>query len=319
MWKPLLTFIVFFFCFGGVGAQETLAAGGISLKIEWIIGNQNQLIRAGAYAFGTVNVGNAGLESGAHYSVYLFTKRHGYASFNVGHQYEFFGMMGWGKNNNLLGSTVAMQPTLAIYNPEGLGGFGGIGFGFNKDFMPGELRKFNSRRGNLILRYSNSQYSFHLNFSNDLHAGLFNGEGTDLGATGSLFVGASEIRGSALRRLGIGFDVFTPQADYLKLPRNAQNSDDGWRNVWQNKKPLEALFHANLFADVRYQNQAWAWSGRLGVDSPKLGAYVQNSIHDSFGLYPRFSWPVQQKDRLYFEFSGALNATVTNDFNHLQE
>lgn len=299
--------------------QDTRATGGFSLKAEFIFGSQNQQLKIGGYVFGAVNFGNFGVESGADASLYLFVKRNGVRMTGIGHSHEFFGMAGWGKNTNLLGSTIAILPTESIYNPKGEGGFGGFGFGVNKDFLPGNLRKFNSRRGNFLLRYSNSNYAFNLNFSNDMNAGPLKGQGTDLGATGSLIITAVEIRRYELRRIGVGLDVFTPEADYLHVPRNQINSDDGWRNVWFNSNPYEDLFHANLYIDARFQNNAYAWAGKLGIDSPKIGAYVQNSIHDSFGLYPRFSWPVQQKARLFYEFSSNLNATITNDFNHLQE
>lgn len=283
-----------------------------------IFGTQHQYLRTGIYGFGQAGWGNAAIEAGGHYSIFWALKRHGINHTGFGQQYEFFGLAGWGKNDNLLGSAVAVQPTEVIFNPEGEGGFGGLGFGINKDILPGNLKKFNSRRGNLILRYSNSQYSFYLNFSNDVRAGFFQGQGTDLGATGSLYLGAVEIRRDELRALGIGFDVFTPEADYLQLPRNPKNSDDNWRNVWQNKPPFDDLFHANLYLEMKYQHQATYVSGKLGIDSPKLGAYIQNSIHDSFGLYPRFSWPIEKKNKLYVELSGGLSAIFTNDFNHLQ-
>lgn len=298
--------------------QNFEANGGVSLKIELLLGAQHQYLRMGLYSFGQLNYGQAATEAGGHYSLYFSIKRHGVGGFGVGQQYELFGLAGWGKNSNLLGSAVAVQPTEVIFNPKGSGGFGGLGFGINKDILPAKLRKFNSRRGNLILRYSNSNYSFYLNFSNDVRAGFFKGQGTDLGATGSLLIGAVEIRRYELRALGVGLDVFTPEADYLQLPRNPQNSDDGWRNVWQNLEPYADLFHANLYIEMKYQKQASFFSGKLGIDSPKLGAYIQNSIHDSFGLYPRFSWPTDRKNQLFWEFSGGINAAITNRFNHLQ-
>jgi len=313
-------FLIFIIFCGFTGhSQGSRANGGFSLKAEFVFGNQNQEFKIGAFAFGAVNVGNFGLESGAAISAYLFVKRNGIRMNGIGYSYEYFGMTGWGKNTNLLGSTIAILPTESIYNPKGTGGFGGIGFGVNKDILPGNFQKFNSRRGNFLLRYSNSNYTFNMNFTNDMNVGLFKGEGTDLGATGSLIITAVEIRGHELRRLGVGLDVFTPEADYLQIPRNPKNSDDGWRNVWFNSHPYEDLFFANLYVDARFQNNAFVWAGKIGINSPKIGAYVQNVIHDSFGLYPRFSWPVEEKSQLFYEFTANLNATVTNDFNHLQE
>ncbi|PKP24759.1 MAG: hypothetical protein CVU03_11125 [Bacteroidetes bacterium HGW-Bacteroidetes-2] len=302
-----------------INAQNTVAKGGVSLKAEFAFGSQNQHFKLGSYFFGTINIGNFGTESGTAFSVYLFTKRHGLKIPGLAYSYELFAMTGWGKSTNLLGSTIAILPTESIFNPKGVGGFGGIGFGINKDILPRDLKKFNSRRGNFLLRYSNSNYSINLNFSNDMNFLLFKGQGTDLGATGSLIITAVEIRGYELRRLGIGLDVFTPVPDYLQLPRNTINSDDGWRNVWFNTNPYKDLLHANLYVDARFQENAFSWAGKIGVDSPKIGAYVQNVIHDSFGLFPRFSWPVEQNSKLFYEFTANINATITNDFNHLRE
>lgn len=314
------------FCIGCVllysfisNGQNTKTNGGFSVKAEYTFGSQNHQFKVGTFVFGAVNIGNYGIESGAAFSAYLFMKRHGVKIPGFAYSYELFGMTGWGKNTNLLGSTIALLPTESIFNPKGNGGFGGFGFGINKEVLPEMLRKFNSRRGNFLLRYSNSTYSVNMNFSNDMNFALFKGQGTDLGATGSLLITVAQINGYELRRLGVGLDVFTPEPDYLQAPRNLKNSDDGWRNVWFNTNPYEDLFHANLYVDVRFQENAFAWAAKIGIDSPKIGAYVQNVIHDSFGLFPRFSWPVDENAQLFYEFTTNLNATITNDFNHLRK
>jgi len=313
-------FILCFLFYSSISnAQNTKTNVGVSVKAEYTFGNQNHQFKVGTFVFGAVNIGNYGIESGAAFSTYLFLKRHGVKLPGIAYSYELFGMTGLGKNTNLLGSTIALLPTESIFNPKGNGGFGGIGFGINKDILPDTFKKFNSRRGNFLLRYSTSDYSVNINFSNDMNFSLFKGQGTDLGATGSLNITVAQINRYELRRLGVGLDVFTPEPNYLLAPRNLKNSDDDWRNVWFNTNPFEDLFHANLYVDVRFQENAYAWAAKIGMDSPKIGAYVQNVIHDSFGLFPRFSWPVEQKATFFYEFTANLNATITNEFNHLQK
>jgi hypothetical protein len=47
------------------------------------------------------------------------------------------------------------------------------------------------------------------------------------------------------------------------------------------------------------------------MNSEKLGAFVQNTLHDSFGLNPRFPWNVNKKDKLFLE----LNSSIFNTKN----
>ena len=42
------------------------------------------------------------------------------------------------------------------------------------------------------------------------------------------------------------------------------------------------------------------------MNSQWIGAYIQNTLHDGFGLNPRFPWKVDEKDQLFFEITGSV-------------
>ena len=153
------------------------------------------------------------------------------------------------------------------------------------------------------MRFSNANHSIDITFMNDFRFGnLFNGEGTDYGETGGLVIGLTTIN-SALKayRIGIGLELFTPKPDYSRTPNNIINSDDGRKNVWNTQVPYKNLFYANAFVFGSYRDEFTAAFAKAGLNSQKLGAYVQNKLHDSFGLNPRFPWDVAAKDKLVIE------------------
>jgi len=51
----------------------------------------------------------------------------------------------------------------------------------------------------------------------------------------------------------------------------------------------------------------------VGINSHKAGAFIQNKLHDGFGLNPRFPWDVSRKDRLFIELSGSLFIDAIGD------
>jgi hypothetical protein len=60
-----------------------------------------------------------------------------------------------------------------------------------------------------------------------------------------------------------------------------------------------------LFFEFTRQDDKRAISGKIGVDSHKLGAYAQNRIHDGFGVLPRYPWAIEQKNKLFLEVTAA--------------
>ncbi len=288
-------------------SQELQVDGGVLINAEITLGNQNQWLKLGVFGFGTINYGDLSLESGVSFASYQFIKRHTVRMSGLAYSYEFFALGGIGKNSNLLGSSVSNMNTSILFNPYGKGGFNGLGFGFGRDFLPKELKTYGIRRGAVLLRFSNANHSMHFSFLNDFKIGWFNGSRTDYGVTGSLDIGFSKIEDlNTAYQLGLGIDLFTPRPDYSKSPRNPINSDDNRKNVWYTLPPFKNLFYGNMYAYGTYQKDTYTLHSKLGMNSQKAGAYIQNTLHDGIGLNPRFPWKVDVKDTLYIEISGNI-------------
>ena len=296
-------------------AQSVRANAGFLIKAQITLGNQRQSFKLGAYGIGAVSYGDIALESGISlYSGYLLKKHKVKVSgFNYG--YDAFLLGGIGQNRNLLASSFLEEAPL-LTSIERDQQFYGFGFGIEKEFLPGELSAFNQRLGKLLLRLSNANHSINVQFKNDVRLGnVFNGEGTDYGATGKLQIGYSNIINAVeVYHVGIGVSLFTPNPDYSRTPSNTVNSDDGSKNVWFTKEPFSKLFYANLYAFGSYQKDSFSAGIKSGINSQKLGAYIQNTLHDSFGLNPRFPWDVSAKDLLFFEINGsAFNTEIIDE------
>jgi hypothetical protein len=77
------------------------------------------------------------------------------------------------------------------------------------------------------------------------------------------------------------------------------------KNVWYMRAPFKDLFYANAYLFGSLQNNNGSGTLKLGYNSQRLGAYVQNTLHDGPGLNPRFPWNVRAKDKLFIEISGS--------------
>ncbi|MGY6648449.1 hypothetical protein [Wenyingzhuangia sp. IMCC45574] len=291
------------FVWNKIQAQPLKANGGILLKTQLVLGNQNQSLHTGLYAFGALNYNNISTEHGFSLMGYKAVKRHNVKVSGFGLRYEFFTLIGYGKNLNLLGSTVSNQNTAFLLDTSEKSSFKGFGFGFEKEILPKELKQYQPRRGKLIVRVAEGAYSFHINFLNDFKIGkLFYGQGSDFAETGSLHVGFSKMMNrNELFQLGTSFTIFTPEPDYLKSPRNPINSDDGRKNVWFVKPQGDKSFYGNWYVSGLYQKNLLSNKLSVGVNSQKIGAYIQNWLHDGFGLNPRYPWNVKAKNKLYYE------------------
>ncbi len=312
--RKKITCIVFLSC-SLLYSQRFSADGGIMLKTEITLGNQNQWLKLGVFGFGTLNYGDISLESGVSFASYQFLKRHTVKTNGLGYSYDFFALAGLGKNSNLLGSSLSKMNTSIIFNQKGKGGFNGLGFGFSKDYLPKSLKSYGLKRGALLMRFSNANHNIHLVFQNDFSIGLFSGAGTDYGVTGSLDIGFTAITNpQTVYKLGIGIDLFTARPDYSRSPRNSINSDDGRKNVWFTLPPFKELFYGNLYAYSTYQENDVSIHSNVGINSQKAGAYIQNILHDGLGLNPRFPWLVETKDEIYIEVSGStFFKAITDD------
>lgn len=306
---------VFIFLNHFIYAQKLNANGGVLLRAEITLSNQNQWLKLGAQGFGTINYGDISIESGLSLSIYQFRKKHTLKTNGLAYAYDFFALGGIGKNSNLLGSSLSQINTAIIFDPLGEGGFNGLGFGFSKDYLPRKLKSYGLRRGAFLMRFSNANHNIHLAFMNDFKIGWFNGAGTDYGVTGSLQVGFTKIKSlETIYQAGFGIDLFTPRPDYSQSPRNTTNSDDGRKNVWYTLPPHKNLFYGNLYVYGLYQEKHFAVFSKLGMNSQKTGAYIQNTLHDGIGLNPRFPWNVEAPDKIYIEVGGnVLHKEVFDD------
>jgi hypothetical protein len=309
-----LLFIVFFLKAPTLEAQKLNANGGFTIKATILLGNQNQWLQIGAFGFGALNYGDVSIESGLSFVSYQFVKRHTAKISGFAYSYEGFSLLGIGENSNLLGSSVSKLNNEVLFNPNGKGGFIGMGFGFSKDYLPKKLKSYGIKNGQFLMRFSNENYSIHSVFTNDFKVGsLFNGERTDYATTGAFHIGFTTFNRDRLYQAGIGIELFTPQPNYSRPPRNPINSDDGRKNVWYTLPPFKNLFYANLYGYGSYQDSQYSVSTRLGINSQRLGAYIQNKLHDGIGLNPRFPWDVTKKDLPFTEISGSINYSKVSD------
>jgi len=309
--KEVITKIIIFcilsICSPQIQSQKLRGNGALLLKADITLGNQNQWIKLGIYGFGAISFGDIAVESGVSIASYQFFKRHTIKTSGIALGYEFFALGGIGKNTNLLGSSISEMNTNILYDPTGQGGFNGLGFGFSKDKLPGKLGSYGLKRGMFLMRFSNANHNIHLSFLNDFNIGWFNGSGTDYGVTGSLHLGFTNAMDiETIYQIGLGLDLFTPRPDYGRLPRNPINSDDGRKTVWYTLPPYTNLFYGNIFAMGTVQKSYFSVHSKLGMNSQKLGAYVQNLLHDGAGLNPRFPWDTSKKDKAYIELSGSV-------------
>ena len=296
--------------------QEINHNAGLLVKTEITLGNQNDWLKVGLFGFGAANYKGVAVESGFSIGITQLFKRHTFKIKGNGSFYEIFGLLGSGQNHDLLGSAVSTQNNNILIVPNTQGNFKGIGFGYEKETLPNPLKKYSLKRGKLLLRYSNNNSNYHLAFLNDFKAGkLFNGEGTDFGETGTLILGFTKRQSlNEIYQAGFGITLFTPPPDYSKSPRNKINADFGRKNVWFTKKDVPQIFYANTFAFGTFQKNNKSFHSKLGIESNKFGAFLQNKLHDGFGLNPRYPWNIDQKNKVYLELSASyLYNTTTND------
>lgn len=294
--------------------QSFTTNGGVLFKAQIQLGNQNQGIKFGAYAVGAAHYGDAAIEGGISlYSGYLF-KRHTAKTQGINYGYDLFGLIGIGNNTNLLVSSFFAENPL-LFSLENDQKFYGLGFGIEKEILPANLKEFNQQIGKILIRFSNANHSINSQFKNDFRFGkVFRGDGTDFGNTGQFQISYSQFQ-SPLRafHLGLGLKLFTPEADYSRTPDNLQNSDDGSRNVWHTQGEHSSLFYANVFGFGSYQDDGVFAFAKAGVNSQKAGAYIQNRLHDNFGLNPRYPWDTRATDKLFIETGGSVFIPENND------
>ncbi len=277
--------------------------GGIKLNVELTFGSHNTASKIGLFAFGATQDNNLAAEFGTGIWAQIHLKRFkaNTAGWSVG--YDAFSVVGIGDNANLLGSALSEAVDVPIFRERSSKNFIGLGAGIVDESISGSLSKFGLKRGKLILRAATKTSSLHFTFENDVRLTVIPGGASDYGQTASVDVQYTKIRNNSLTFYALDFDVFTPQPDYNLAPNNPVNSGEGLRRVWHTTSPWNKLFNANVFLTFGRVTNERTFTGKLGIDSPKFGAYTQNKIHDSFGLLPRYPWPINQKNTLFFEIN----------------
>lgn len=288
-------------------SQEFKTNGGLLFGVKMVLGNQNKMLQLGVSTFGAATYSKAAVEGG--FSLYkgFVLQRHTIKTKGFVWGYDVFYLAGYGNNQNLLGSTLSQYNTPIVYDLVNESSFVGLGFGFEKQYLPGNLKEFNQRLGRLLIRYAKNDTSYGLTFKNDFKlGGLLYGDATDFGDTGSLFLSYTNIKNKeTVSQLGFAIQLFTPKPDYDRIADHDRNSDEGRKNVWHTTGAYKDLFYANASFFYKYQHQHFVYQSKLGMESNKLGAYIQNNLHDGFGLNPRYPWFVDRKNRLYVEVEGS--------------
>ena len=274
---------------------------GISITAN--VGTQENLLNIALTGNSLLKYNDFTNEIGAGLGVDLSFTRYGVFTSHINFIWEGYILSGIKKNTpELFYSGTLNSANFNTNTP--LNSFGAIGFGMLRSYTSGRLSPFNKKLGSLIVRSSfNDNRIGLIRMSNDFKGGPFLGGGTDQGETGALDVNYYYQDSSLenIQQWGLTLSLFTPVPDYGKNPDNLKNSDLSSRPVLYGKAPFENLFHGNLFLSYGYTSKHMQYRGHLGLDSKKLGAFTQNKLHDSFGLYPRFAWPKEEKDQIYFQ------------------
>lgn len=295
--------VICFLTVNQLKAQNVKINGAVTLDVKVTFGNQNNLVQLGVSGFGISNYQKIAAEAGfSIYTGYMF-QRHTIKKNGFINGYDVFYLLGYGQNNNLLGSTLSQYNKAVLFDSNNNNSFYGVGFGFEKQFLPEELKEFNQRIARLMMRFSKGNNSLGLSFKNDFKiGGLFYGDATDFGNTGSLYVNYTNAQSfDEIHQLGFAIELFTPKQDYDRIANNNINSDDGRKNVWYTTGNYKNTFYANAFVQYTLQKSHYVYQINTGMESNKLGAYIQNKLHDGFGLNPRFPWNVTRNNKPYVQ------------------
>lgn len=306
--KLYLKVILFFLMlwYPVANSQGFKSNGGALLGVKMVLGNQNKMMQLGISTFGTASFGKLAFEGG--FSLYkgFVLQRHTIATNGFIGGYDVFYVAGYGNNQNLLGSSLSQYNAPIIYDVDKKDSFVGVGFGFEKQYLPRDLKEFNQRLGRLMLRYAKNDVSYGLTFKNDFKLGtIFYGQATDFGDTGSLFLTYTSIKNKEeVSQIGLAIQLFTPKPEYTQIADNYTNSDDGRKNVWHTTGVYKDVFYANAYIAYKHQTHNFVYQSKLGIESNKLGAYIQNRLHDNFGLNPRYPWHVTKNNQSFVEADG---------------
>lgn len=299
--KPLLALFIM------ISSKAFASDGRVSLNLNISFGSHDAHAKIGLLVFGATGDTDIAAEAGAGLWAQSSLKRFGFSQFSWSLGYEAFGLVGYGNNGNLLGSTLSSLDTQSFFKEGDAEPFLGVGFGVKDELNPKQLDDLIHRTGKVYVRFSDNNYSYHAGFSNDLRESVFRGNARDYGQTASFDFGFAQGKRDQIQQYKLGVDLFTPKPDFNKAPSNTINSADGRKRVWFTQSPLKDVFNGNFYFSASQINDNKSWKATVGTDSKKWAAKLQNMIHDEFGLMPRFPWPVEQPNTLLW------NITVSQD------
>ncbi len=256
--------------------------------------------------------GNSILINGS-FNYELYNRKFGVKNYGSGIRYSLKALAGWNSALNLAGSIISTTSTNYLIDYSHPSSFNGIGAGIDVNYQFGKLKKFNNRRGNFLGLFSNDKFIYHFNLSNDFKSGILRGKGGDMGETGSFIIKVAHINDNFTDIYGAGLELFTPKPDYSKDPTRQKNSDNDSKIVLASTKPFDDVYHGNIFGLFSRTSNEFTTELKLGVDSKKIGANVQNWLHDTFGLYPRFEWPIEEKNKIFIEAKGGVLSKIITE------
>jgi hypothetical protein len=314
MFRVLFTLLVM--CWSSAVAQIDFEPR-LNLSLSMVFGTQDNLIDVGLSASGIIQNSTVALElNGGIGGDFFLTK---YGAFTKGKSLNLEGYFITGSSGNRKNvpyySSDFIMPSFAM-NQNGLQGefptFSGGGLGVIKTIIKGGVKHLANQQWIILVRARTAANRLIITrIKNDFKVGFLRGGGTDHGQTGSFYAGYSILdNNNCTHTIGANFDMFTPKADYGRNPTNNINSSDGSHPVLYTLKPFGNLFHGNLFGSYHFLSPYFAQYIGLGIDSQKLGGNVQNILHDSFGLYPRYPWDMTKRNKLFIQ----LKSTLTNGY-----
>jgi len=215
--KLITLFLLIPFLQGVCNELSGTLHGSFFLRLQ--LGSQLQAIQTGVSVFGTARYNSTAMEGGINLSFSPFLQKFGVHEKGFEGTMELFALLGYGKNDNLLGANIGLFNPYSFYDEtKNNNRFYGIGGTVILNRLSGDLKKFENAQGGLLIRLSNSRNSFTINNLNDATAKPFARSGTDKGFTARMRIKYSRIDENELLVVGFGFDMFTPEADYGRVP-----------------------------------------------------------------------------------------------------
>lgn len=284
----------------------------VSLSAFFNVGTQENNISLRLNGGGVIENKSIALELNTTLGLDLFLTRYGRYLPNKTVYLETYGVIGGAKSTaSLLFNSSDLALPYMHSASRGFHTFSGGGLGVKKTLIGGELKPLSNQQAIIIARVVYPNYVYVFRMQNDFRIWpILYGSGTDQGETGNARLGIYWKDNRVIQTAGFNVALITPVPDYSKNPDNKLNSNNSSRAVLHSKGPFKNLYHGNFFLDYGYYSETFRGNVSLGIDSQKLGGGLQNAFHDSFGLYPRFGWNVQQKSKLYFQIKAGVGHEI---------